>query len=180
MGIGEVLYGRFVRLSALRAVALGIFGAMALVVPGFTDRGLAYSLMGYLVVNGGILLMEACTFDKGPHTPANRVALVTACLLFGLAAGAGLILPHLEKARLLLYGGLMMAEGALYLAVSIFAAGSRVLAVLSMVLLAGAGVEILLAPFGGLVGMHWYVGVLLLVSAGYELAARWLYRQMAY
>ena len=180
MGIGEILYGRFIRLSGLRAAALGALGAMALAVPGFTDGALAWCLVIYLVANGVILLVEACTFDKGPHTPANRVALVTACLLFALAAGAGLVMPHLERARLLLYGGLMMAEGALYLAVSVFAAGSRGLAVLSMVLLAGAGVEILLAPFGGMVGMPWYVGILLLLSAGYELAARWRYRQMAY
>ena len=104
MGIGEILYGRFVRLSALRAAALGALGAMALAVPGFAEEGLAWGLLGYLVANGSIWLVEACAFDRGPHTPANRVALVAACLLFGLAALAGLVLPHLERARVLLYG----------------------------------------------------------------------------
>ena len=54
---------------------------------------------------------------------------------------------------------------------------SKGLAALAVLLMAGSVVWMLTAPFGGLTNLPRYIGVLLFLSALYELAARTVWKQ---
>ena len=66
---------------------------------------------------------------------------------------------------------------ALYLAVALMVLRSKGLAALAVLLMAGSVVWMLTAPFGGLTNLPRYIGVLLFLSALYELAARTVWKQ---
>ena len=170
----ELIGMRFARLAPLRALALCAIGAGALLVPDFLDRGLAYAAIGYLLLNGVVLVVASCS--GGPRSFASRVGLLTACVLLGLA-GTSVVLMQQMQSRVMLYLGLILVEGALYLAVALMVLRSKGLAALAVLLMAGSVVWMLTAPFGGLTNLPRYIGVLLLLSALYELAARTVWKQ---
>ena len=165
---------RFARLAPLRAVALCAMGAAVLVWPDVLDSGLAYAAIGYLIVNGVILTVTSCA--GGPHDRASRVGLVMACLLLALAGVSVALMQQLQP-RVMLYLGLLLAEGAVYLAVALLAFRSAGLAALASVVMVGSLLWMLAAPLGGLVNLHKCLGALLLLSAVYELSARTLWRR---
>ena len=55
----ELIGMRFARLAPLRALALCAMGAGTLLVPDFLDRGLAYAAIGYLLLNGVVLVVAS-------------------------------------------------------------------------------------------------------------------------
>ena len=165
---------RFARLAPLRAVALCAMGTAALMWPDILDSGLAYAAIGYLIVNGVILTVTSCA--GGPHDRASRVGLVMACLLLALAGVSAALMQQLQP-RVMLYLGLLLAEGAVYLAVALLAFRSAGLAALASVVMVGSLLWMLAAPLGGLVNLHKCLGALLLLSAVYELSARTLWRR---
>ena len=171
----ELIGMRFARLAPLRALALCAMGAGALLAPGFLDRGLAYAAVGYLIVNG--VLLAVGSIAGGPHSLASRVGLLTACVLLVLG-GLSVVLMQQLQSRMMLYLGLMLAEGALYLTVALIILRSRGLAALAVLLMAGSVVWMLAAPFGGLTNLSRCLGVLLLLSALYELAARTVWKRV--
>ena len=165
---------RFARLAPLRAVALCAMGTAALMWPDVLDSGLAYAAIGYLIVNGGILTVTSCA--GGPHDRASRVGLVMACLLLALAGVSVALMQQLQP-RVMLYLGLLLAEGAVYLAVALLAFRSAGLAALASVVMVGSLLWMLAAPLGGLVNLHKCLGALLLLSAVYEFSARVLWKR---
>ena len=165
---------RFARLAPLRAVALCAMGTAALMWPDVLDSGLAYAAIGYLIVNGVILTVTSCA--GGPHDRASRVGLVMACLLLALAGVSVALMQQLQP-RVMLYLGLLLAEGAVYLAVALLAFRSAGLAALASVVMVGSLLWMLAAPLGGLVNLHRCLGALLLLSAVYELSARVLWKR---
>ena len=165
---------QFVRRSPLRALALCAMGTAALAAPGFLDQGLAYAAVAYLIASGAVLAVESCA--GGPHRVAGRVGLVMACLLLALA-GISVVLLERMQPRVMLYLGLLLAEGAVYLAVALLAFRSAGLAALASVVMVGSLLWMLAAPLGGLVNLHKCLGALLLLSAVYELSARTLWRR---
>ena len=170
----ELIGMRFARLAPFRALALCAMGAAALLAPGFLDRGLAYAAVGYLIVNG--VLLAVGSIAGGPHSLASRVGLLTACVLLVLG-GLSVVLMQQLQSRMMLYLGLILVEGALYLAVALMVLRSKGLAALAVLLMAGSVVWMLTAPFGGLTNLARYISVLLLLSALYELAARTVWKQ---
>ena len=168
---------RFAKLAPLRALALCAMGAGALLSPDFLDRGLACCAIGYLIANGVVLVVASCA--GGPHSLASRVGLLTACVLLVLG-GLSVVLMQQLQSRVMLYLGLILVEGALYLAVALVALRSRGLAVLAVLLMAGSFLWMLTAPLGGLVNLPAYIGVLLLLSALYEVAARSIWKRTAW
>lgn len=170
----EWIAPRFARLAPLRCLALCTMGLAAALLPGFLERGLAYCAVGYLLANGVALAVNACA--GGPHDPASRAGLVMACLLLGLA-GVSAALTQQMQARVMLYLGLIVVEGAVYLAAALLAFRSAPLASLAAAVMAGSLMWMLAAPFGGLTNLHRCLALLLLLSAAYELAARRLWRK---
>ena len=168
---------RFARLAPLRAVALCAMGTAALMWPDILDSGLAYAAIGYLIVNGVVLTVTSCA--GGPHDRASRVGLVMACLLLALA-GASVVLMQQMQQRVMLYFGLLLVEGTVYLAMGLGAFRSAGLAALASVVMVGSLLWMLAAPLGGLVNLHRCLGALLLLSAVYELSARVLWKRMGW
>ena len=168
---------RFARLALLRALVLCAMGAAALVRPEVLDSGLAYAAIGYLIVNGVILAVASCA--GGPHDRASRVGLVMACLLLALA-GASVVLMQQMQQRVMLYFGLLLVEGTVYLAMGLGVFRSAGLSALASAVMVGSLLWMLAAPLGGLVNLHRCLGALLLLSAAYELSARAVGRRRAW
>lgn len=169
----ELIGMRYVRLAPLRAGLLSAMGVAAALSPGFLEQGLAYAAIGYLFLCGVILVLEACVDAEGPRALANRVGLLAACVLFLLAGGTAALMQQ-SRLRILLYLSLILVGGAADLAAALLVFRSAALGVLAGLVMAGGFLWMLTAPFGGLTGLHWCLGVLLLLSAVFEVAA-WAY-----
>ena len=173
----DEIAGRFARLAPLRAVALCAMGAAALLAPDVRSGGLACAAIGYLLLTGVILAARSCA--GGPRSLASRVGLAMACLLLALA-GVSVALVQQLQSRVMLYLGLLLVEGAVYLAMGLGVFRSAGLSALASVVMVGSLLWMLAAPFGGLVNLHRCLGALLLLSAAYELAARALWKRRAW
>lgn len=155
----------------MRALLLGAMGVITSVYPTFLLQAMTYVLAGYLLFNGLLCVIGSL---NGRRSSAAPPFLIIGCplLIFGVLSVS--CFRYLVSILPVFLGLLVLAEGIVYLAVSICTESRyRTLPiVISLIIIAGGPVVILIT-FGGLLTLSRIFAILLLLSCIFELTV-WL------